>query len=163
MSESRRKFLKATAAAAVVAGISTKLALGKGAGLASAGFRAESDMRIGNEGLSRSNFTPYVSSVFNVRVKKGALTRWVPVTLVSVSGSRRERKLLRTAKSTSAVVLDENNFSLLFSGSLRTPIDQDVYDVRHPSLGTINVLLVRLEHEDRKRAYYEVIFNRSRP
>ena len=54
--------------------------------------------------------------------------------------------------------MDEDSFSLLFRGSLRTPISQDVYAVRHPALGTMRVLLVRVLNEDQKSAYYEVIF-----
>jgi uncharacterized protein DUF6916 len=161
MSPNRRRFLMAGATAALVAGIPTKLIFGKGAGAALTDFHTGPDMPVSGP-LTRSSFERYVNSVFDVRIKRGGFTRSVPVTLMRVAGSGYGRKPFRSTKTISDGVVDENSFSLLFRGSLRTPIDQDVYDIRHPAVGTMNVLMVRVVNRDRKRGYYEVIFNRLR-
>lgn len=166
MTPTRRKFLRTGATVALVASIPTKLIFGQGARGRELIFQDVLEIPSPHTTvayLRRSSFIPYVNSVFEVRVQRGGFTRSVPITLVSVGDSTLERRSLRLKKASSAAVRDEDTFTLLFRGSLRTPVNQDVYDIRHSALGTMNLLLVRVMHEDTTTGYYEVIFNRTRP
>lgn len=161
---SRRKFLKAGATIALVAGIPAKLIFGKSPVAALLDSGGGVNTAIGNQPgavahLRRSSFTPYVNSVFDVRVKRGPFSRSVPIRLISVTGAseRHKKVLFKTPLSSHG---DEESFSLLFRGSLRTQLSQDVVDIRHPALGTMNVLLVRVVHRNKNAGHYEVIFNR---
>jgi hypothetical protein len=112
--------------------------------------------------LTRSSLEPYVKSIFEVPVKRGMFSRSVPLTLVSATGVSQWFKFLKSSKSISADVADEQCFSLLFRGSLSKPLKQGVYDMQHPALGKLHVLLVPTVHRDTSALYYEVAFSHSR-
>jgi hypothetical protein len=160
MTKSRRAFLQAGATATLVAAI-PQIILGAQPTFLNGLHLPITTPRSPITYLRRSSFTPYVNSIFEVPVKRGLFTRSLPLTLIRVDDAGWEPRRQPT-KVFSAPVKDEHTFSLLFRSSLRTPLTQDVYDLRHPALGIMNVLLVPVVSRDKKSGYYEVIFNRSR-
>ena len=170
MRKSRRSFLKAGAVAAFTAGVSTqfnKVAFGQRPEIRPPEPVGEFEPPVQSQAdilnyLTRSSFESHVNSIFEVPVKRGMFSRSVPLTLVSATGVSRWFKSLKSSKSISAEVADEQCFSLLFRGELKTPLIQDVYDVRHPALGTLHVLLAPTVHRDRSALYYEVAFGHMR-
>lgn len=167
MTTSRRRFLKSGAMIALAAGVPLsldKIVLGQrlagGASGAADGFQlpAKGDPLLS---LRKSSFEPYVNSIFEVRVSKGAFVRSVPLTLVSVSETRMLRKVSKSGGIVPADIASGQSFSLLFRGSLATPLKQDTQDIQHYALGKMRLLMVPVGHEDKSACYYEVIFNRA--
>jgi hypothetical protein len=111
--------------------------------------------------LRKSSFDAYVNSIFQVRVKNGLFFRNVSLTLIAVDDPRPwSRARIRGDK----VRVDNtglDSFSLQFRGSNRTRLAQNVYDIQHPALGKISVLLVPVLSKDSGAACYEVIINRA--
>lgn len=162
----RRRFLKAGAMIAV-AGLPlslNRLALGQRTAGAAAAGPGKLDLPWNSQldplfNLRKSSFSAYVNSIFQVKVRNGVFSRNVSLTLVEVADPRpfaKARKRARSEWQTAGL----DSFSLLFRGSGRTALPQDVYDIEHPALGTVRVLLVPVFRKTGD-AYYEVVVNRA--
>ncbi|HEX8178755.1 MAG TPA: hypothetical protein VF525_04345 [Pyrinomonadaceae bacterium] len=99
--------------------------------------------------LKKHSFTPYLNSQFRV---SGSGKQTGRLTLVQVDDLRSAGKL----KTPSA----GDGFSLLFAGSLKRPLSQDIYRITHDALGEFSLLLVPVNMRDKGQAYYEAIINR---
>ena len=51
-------------------------------------------------------------------------------------------------------------FSLLFTGSKDRSLAQNTHRFEHPKLGTFEMFIVPIGHQDSSRVYYEAVFNR---
>jgi len=111
--------------------------------------------------LRKSSFAAYVNSIFQVRVKNGLFFRNVSLTLVGVDDPRPWSRARMNGDKIPEDSAGLDSFSLRFRGSNRTRLAQDVYDVQHPALGKIHVLLVPILSKDSGAAYYEVTINRA--
>lgn len=167
MTTSRRRFLKGGAMIALAAGVPLsldKIVMGQSPAVSRPGsgdgipIAAKDDPLLN---LRKSSFEPYVNSIFEVRVTKGVFVRSVPLTLVSVSAARALRKTSKSGGIVPADIANGQSFSLLFRGSLATPLQQDTIDLQHFALGKLRLLMVPVAHEDKSARYYEVIFNRA--
>jgi hypothetical protein len=94
------------------------------------------------------SFTPYQNTQFRVRGsgKQGGL-----LTLVEVDDLR---------SGGDAAAAGRDGFSLLFTGTSKKPLVQDVYRITHDALGEFSLLLVRVSVPNKGRVYYEAIINR---
>lgn len=159
MSISRRKFLQAGSVVALAAGFPLKAAMtatGQGAAAPSGAAEAVA----GATGatvkatparaallLSKATFAPYLNTVFVVQSKRA---KAVEVKLVEVSSR---------GPVPDQQVPGKECFALVFSGQQR--LAQDVYEFKHPALGTFNLLLVPVGMNKRgKGPYYEAVINR---
>jgi hypothetical protein len=111
--------------------------------------------------LRKSSFDAYVNSIFQVRVRNGLFSRNVELTLLEVDDPRPWSKARMKGGKVWVDGAGLDSFSLLFRGSSRTRLPQDVYDIQHPALGKIHVLLVPVLRKNPSAAYYEVIVNRA--
>ena len=178
MNNSRRRFLKTGSIVALAASIPAQLdqVLGQGRRPITQAPGVNGVIPLQSQRdpllyLRRSYFQPYVNSRFEVLTAMG--TRVVPLTLATVDGPRvrpgcKGPVKPRASKSAKARVTTEqagelDSFSLLFRGSGKAPLKQDVYDIQHRALGKFRLLLVPVVSKDGKALYYEVVFNRSRP
>lgn len=159
MPVSRRRFVKIGASAALFAAAPLKSFAHAAAQESRPGARTipAPAPAAGGEGgsdstfyLKKSSFTPYVGTGFTVRgeVSQGAAS----LTLVEVRDLRRGRRQ-------GPAEPDEGKYALLFAGSRRAPLAQDVYHFEHDALGEFWLMLVPTVHKDTRRRYYEAVVN----
>ncbi len=91
--------------------------------------------------------------------------RHVNTPFILQTGSKMIKLLLVEASSFSGATADgedagNEKFSLLFRGSLATPLVQDTYSFFHPRLGQFSIVIVPICCLDTKSIYYEAIFDR---
>jgi hypothetical protein len=167
----RRRFLKAGTMFALAAGVSGKfnnLAFGQRAarvgpaetGLLEPPIESQLDVLFN---LRSTSFSPYISSIFQVLLKNGIISRNVSLTLIKVERAPAFGKAAKALRNVEVESAGLDSFSLVFRGTNRVRLPQDVYDLGHPALGTIRVLVVPIMNRDTNNAYYEVIVNRARP
>jgi hypothetical protein len=160
MKKSRRQFLKSATIVAVAAAIPQTLEKVVGAqpitstnsDLFPVPIEAETDPLYN---YRRSSFQPYVNSIFEVS-NGGA---WVPLTLSTVADTGIPESGKKKRQVTTDVT-QEHRFSLLFLGSMDTPLRQDTYNIRHAALGSFRMLLVPVLTRVRDGYSYEAIINR---
>lgn len=63
----------------------------------------------------------------------------------------------------SAAAGGRNCFSLLFRGSPKQTLAQDIYTIEHRALGEFTMLVVPVINRDKSATYYEAIINHRRP
>lgn len=138
MTLSRRDLLKTGAAAAVVAGVPVLRAVPAVAARSA----------VAPSVLTQAGFTAQVGTIFLVKV--GA-ARMVPVRLDSVTSLPRPAPPAPASKG--------EGFSLIFSGPVGSPFVQGRYDLRHPTLGNLDLFLVPVGRAH-KSLPYEAVINR---
>jgi hypothetical protein len=164
----RRRFLKTGAVFVVAAGVPLKtnnIVFGQRAavnpsesGVFELPLKSQLDPLFN---LRKSSFEAYLNSIFQVRVRNGLFFRNVSLTLIAVDDARAWSRVRMKGGKLPVDNTGLDSFSLQFRGSNRTRLSQDVYDVQHPALGKISVLLVPILGKDSGAAYYEVIINRA--
>ena len=94
------------------------------------------------EDLKKSSFDPYLNETFEVMTESAGT---VEVELVEVSEHNRENL---------------ESFSLLFRGPRDSFFDQDLYKVKHPRMGELDLFLVPVVQIRQDAFYYEAAFSR---
>jgi Domain of unknown function (DUF6916) len=163
MSISRRKFLQTGSVVALSAGFPLKAAL-TATGQSAAGAAASSGAAEGMAGaaaaatvkatparpallLSKATFAPYLNTAFVIKSRRA---KAVEVKLIEVSSR---------GPVPDQQVPGKECFALVFSGQQR--LAQDVYEFKHPALGTFSLLLVPVGMTKRgKGLFYEAVINR---
>jgi hypothetical protein len=159
---SRRKFLQVGTVVALAAGFPLKAAM-TAVGQRTASAATPSGVAEGVVGaaaatakattpratllLSKATFTPYLNTAFVLQAKRA---KPVEVRLVEVSSR---------GPVPDQQVPGKECFALVFNGQQR--LSQDVYEFKHPALGTFNLLLVPVGMNKKgKGLYYEAVINR---
>lgn len=154
MDDSRRKFLKAGACAALFAGVQLKSSVfvlaqqARGERLNQAGAfqvpqKSQSDIV---NYFSKETFTPYLNTSFRASLKTspGATLK-----LIEVNDLRASRKHPEVAKG----------FSLIFSGPKSKQLESRIYTIEHDALGRFSLFLTPVERET-GRLFYEAVISR---
>lgn len=152
MTIERRSFLKAGIIGTIFAGIPLKFTTGVHARVTAAKRPACVNHQATLNNCTKSNFSQYLHTKFLVYRKTGGTEE---VTLVKVSD------LKTPSGNRSKIMSQEENFSLIFSGSASNPLEQDNYTIEHEELGVFDLFMVAVDMPKGKQNY-QVIFNRQR-
>lgn len=95
--------------------------------------------------LTKTDFAQNLNTVFSCRIGPDQA---IDLQLVE----------LREGRSSSR----QEQFALLFSGPLATPLAQGMYQLRQQELGELDLFLVPVD-KDAQGFYYEAVFNRLLP
>ncbi|MGB9179342.1 MAG: twin-arginine translocation signal domain-containing protein [Pyrinomonadaceae bacterium] len=154
MDDSRRKFLKAGALAALVAGAQLKSFTFVSAQQIRGGrLNPAGDFQVPQKSqadiinyFSKETFAPYLSTSFRASLKTapGATLK-----LIEVNDLKASRKHPETVKG----------FSLIFSGPKSKRLEPKIYTIEHDALGRFSLFLTPVEREA-GRLFYEAVFNR---
>jgi hypothetical protein len=140
---------------------------GKGSNLASVPVEAQTDPLFH---YRRSSFSPYLNSVF--AVSNGPIYLEITLSEISNTGisntaisntgisNTATPKSVKSKRSVTTDVVQEDRFALLFRGPLELPLRQDVYNVSHAALGDFRLLLVPVLTRMNDARYYEAVINR---
>lgn len=136
---SRRKFLKQGTLGALAAGVT----LGLGDKISGRTTWAASN---GMPGLNRAAFASQLHTKFVVNNGK----QKVELELIEVANLGSKRTVLGQREA----------FSLVFSGSDATPLEQSTYAIEHEKLGFFSFLMVPVGLRKKNSRYYEININR---
>jgi hypothetical protein len=130
---------------------------GKGSNLASVPVEAQTDPLFH---YRRSSFSPYLNSVF--AVSNGPIYLEITLSEISNTGisNTATPKSVKSKRSVTTDVVQEDRFALLFRGPVELPLRQDVYNVSHAALGDFRLLLVPVLTRMNDARYYEAVINR---
>ncbi|HEX8071199.1 MAG TPA: hypothetical protein VF546_14685 [Pyrinomonadaceae bacterium] len=147
----RRKFLRASAVAALFAGVPLRSSARAGAHAAAFPLPYASQLDPVYY-LTKASFVPYLKSQFNAYA--GEDGRALPLTLVGVSDLPRPRGADVRA------LAGREGFSLLFTSGGRKALPQATYRLKHAALGEFSLLIVPVSQGQAGGARYEAVVNR---
>ena len=135
----RRKFLLNCSALAVTASVIPTGVFGA----------SRRSLEVSLEQIDFAAFAGHLNTTFEVQGKTGPA---VGLQLVDVSPT--------PAESPSALDAANEKFSLLFSGPLAQPLEQDTYWFECPGIGRFAMFIVPIGSTETAQLYYEAVFNR---